>query len=155
MMPLEALSSEQVIEIVELAKREFGTVFIDLPSNWTNWSLSLLAQSDVVLLVSELSVASLHRARRQLELIKSQDLGTLELRVVINRFEKGRSLVRPGDVREALGRDISYTIANDHPLMSTAVDQGLAIADIRRKSSIGKDIDTLDAGVAAALGLGR
>ena len=155
MMPLEALSSEQVIDIIELAKREFGTVFVDLPSNWTNWSLSLLAQSHVVLLVSELSVASLHRARRQLELIKSQDLGSLELRVVINRFEKGRSLVRPSDVRDALGRDISYTIANDHPLMSTAVDQGLAIAEIRRKSSIGKDIDTLDAGVAAALGLGR
>jgi pilus assembly protein CpaE len=156
MLPLEALSSEQVIEIVELAKREFGTVFVDLPSNWTNWSLSLLAQSDMVLLVSELSVPSLHRARRQLELIKSQDLGSLELRVVINRFEKGmRRMVRPGDVREALGRDISYTIANDHPLMSSAVDQGLAIGDIRRKSSIGRDIDTLDAGVAAALGLGR
>ena len=58
------------------------------------------------MLVSELSVPSLHRARRQLELIKSQDLGSLELRVVINRFEKGmRRMVRPGDVREALGRD--------------------------------------------------
>ncbi len=156
MLPLEALSSEQVIEIVELAKREFGTVFVDLPSNWTNWSLSLLAQSDLVLLVTELGVASLHRARRQLELIKSQDLETLELRVVVNRFEKGlMRLVRPSDVREALGREISYTIANDHPLMSSAISQGVAIADIRRKSSIGKDIDTLDAGIAAALGLGR
>ena len=55
-MLFRSLSSEQVIEIVELAKREFGTVFVDLPSNWTNWSLSLLAQSDLVLLISELSV---------------------------------------------------------------------------------------------------
>ncbi len=156
MMPLESLSSEQVIDIVELAKREFGTVFIDLPANWTNWSLSLLAQSDLVLLVSELSIASLHRARRQLELIESQDLDELDLRIVINRFEKGllRTL-RPGDVREALGRDIAYTISNDPPLMRSAVDQGLPIAEIKRKSSIGKDIDTLDAGIAAALGLRR
>jgi pilus assembly protein CpaE len=156
MLPLEAPSSEQVIEIIELAKREFGTVFVDLPSNWTNWSLSLLAQSDLVLLISELSVASLHRARRQVELIPSQDLGSLELRVVMNRFEKAQMRVlRPKDVHEALGREVSYTIANDYPLISSAINQGVAIADIRRKSSIGKDIDTLDAGIAAALRLGR
>lgn len=156
MMPLESVTSEQVIDIVELAKREFGTVFLDLPSNWTNWSLSLLAQSDLVLLVSELSVASLHRARRQLELIKSQDLEELDLRVVINRFDKGlMRTVRPSDVREAIGRDISYTIANDQPLMRSAIDQGLPIDQIRRKSAIGKDIETLDAGIAAALKLRR
>ena len=156
MMPLEALSSEQVIDIVELAKREFGTVLVDLPANWTNWSLSLLAQSDLVLLVSELSVASLHRARRQLELIESQDLDGLDLRLVINRYEKGLSrTVRPSDVREALGRDIAFTIANDPPLMRSAVDQGLPISEIKRKSAIGKDIDALDAGLAAALGLLR
>lgn len=156
MMQLEGLSSEQAIDIVELAKREFGTVFVDLPSNWTNWSLSLLAQSDLVLLVSELTVASLHRARRQLELIDSQDLHGLDLRIVINRFEKGLlRTVRASDVREALGRDIAYTIANDPPLMRSAVDQGLPIADIKRKSALGNDIDMLDAGIAAALGLKR
>ena len=156
MMPLESLSSEQVIEIVELAKREFGTVFLDLPSNWTNWSLSLLAQSNLVLLVSELSVASLHRARRQIELIDSQDLNELDLRIVINRFEKGlMRTVRPADVSNALRRDVAFTVSNDQPLMRSAVDQGLPIAEIRRKSAIGKDIDTLDAGIAAALGLQR
>lgn len=156
MIPLESLSSEQVIEIIELAKREFGTVFVDLPSNWTNWSLSLLAQSDLILLVSELTVASLHRARRQLELIRSQELEDLDLRVVINRFEKGLlRTVRAGDVRNALGKDISYTVANDHPLMRSAIDQGLPIADIKRKSAIGKDIAELDEGIAAALRLKR
>src|SRR5918993_706885 len=133
MMPLEALSSEHVIEIIELAKREFGTVFVDLPANWTNWSLSVLAQSDLVLLISELSVASLHRARRQLELIDSQDLEDLDLRVVINRFEKSQTrTIRPSDVREALGRDIGYTIGNDPVLMRSALDQGLPIDEIKR-----------------------
>jgi pilus assembly protein CpaE len=156
MIPLESLSSEQVIEIVDIAKREFGTVFLDLPSNWTNWSLSLLAQSDLVLLVSELSVASLHRARRQLELIRSQELEELDLRIVINRFEKGLlRTVRPSDVRNALGKEIAYTVANDHPLMRSAIDQGLPIADIKRKSAIGKNIAELDEGIAAALRLKR
>ena len=156
MMPIEALQSDPLIDIVNLAKREFGTVFVDLPSNWTNWSLSLLAQSDLVLLVTELSVASLHRARRQIDLIRSQDLDSLDLRIVVNRFEKNllRS-IRQSDVRDALGYDIAYTIANEPAIMRAAVDQGVPISEIKRKSAIGKDIDALDSGLAATLGLTR
>ena len=70
MMPLEGLSNEHLMQIVELATREFGTVFVDLPTNWTNWSLSLVARSDLVLLVTELTVAGLNRAKRQLNLLE-------------------------------------------------------------------------------------
>ena len=156
MMPLDSVSSEQLIEILEIAKREFGTVLVDLPSNWTNWSLSVLAQSDLVLLLTELSVTGLQRARRQLELIREQDLHTLDLRLVVNRFEKGiLKTIRPADVQKALGREIDYTIANDTPVMRVAAERGVAIAEIKRKSSVSRDIEQLDAAVAGALGWER
>ncbi|MFL6752869.1 MAG: CpaE family protein [Sphingomicrobium sp.] len=156
MMPLEGVSSEHLLEIVDLATHEFGTVFVDLPTNWTNWSLSLVARSDLILLVTELTVAGLNRAKRQLRLLESQDLGGLDVRVIVNRFDKAQNrTIRPSDVRDALGRDIAYTVANDFPLMRSAIDRGVPISDIKRKSAIGKDLDVLDAGVAAALGLER
>lgn len=156
MMPLEALTSEQILDIVEIAAREFGTVLVDLPSNWTNWSLSLLARSDLILLVTQLSIPSLNRAKRQLELMRSQDLNDLDVRIVVNRLEGRFSrTIHLSDVREGLGVDVSYTIANDHAVMRSAIDRGLPIDEIKRKSAIGKDLDTLDAGLAAALGLER
>lgn len=156
MMPLEALSSDHLIEVVELAAREFGTVFLDLPSNWTNWSLSLLARSDLVLLLTELSVAGLHRAKRQLDLISAQELEDLDLRVVVNRFEKGLlKTIKPADLRKALGHDIAYTVSNDDLVVRAAVDRGIPIGEVKRKSAVGKDLETLDAGIAAALGLER
>jgi pilus assembly protein CpaE len=156
MMPLEGVSNEHLMAIVDLATREFGTVFVDLPTNWTNWSLSMVARSDLVLLVTELTVAGLNRAKRQLALFDSQDLGGLDVRVVVNRFDKAQTrTIRPADVREALGRDISYTVTNDFTLMRAAIDRGVPISDIKRKSAIGKDLDVLDAGIAAVLGLER
>ena len=155
MLPLESVTSEQVIEVINVAEREFGTVLVDLPSNWTNWSLSLLAKSDLVLLVTELSVPALHRARRQLDLIHAQEL-EVDVRVVVNRHEKALfKTIKPADVRHALGCDVTYTIANDPAVMRAAVDRGVAISEIKRKSAVGKDIDLLDAGIAAALGLER
>jgi pilus assembly protein CpaE len=156
MMPLEGVSNEHLMEIVDIATREFGTVFVDLPTNWTNWSLSMVARSDLVLLVTEMTVAGLNRARRQLKLLESQDLGNLDVRVIVNRFDKSQSRnIRPADVREALGRDVAYTISSDPALMRMAIDRGVPISDIKRKSAIGRDLDMLDASIAAALGLER
>src|SRR3546814_9842513 len=64
-MPIEAVNADQVFRIVELAQRGFDTVYLDLPGNWTNWSMSLVARSQVVFLVCELTIASLRQARRQ------------------------------------------------------------------------------------------
>jgi pilus assembly protein CpaE len=129
-------------------------VFVDLPTNWTNWSLSLLARSDVVLLVTELRVPSLHRARRQLDLLASQEMGGLDVRVVLNRSEKGlfRTL-STADAERALKRPVAFTVTNDHATMSQAIDRGVPLAEIKRKSPIIKDIDAIERGVTAALGL--
>ena len=155
MIPLESLTSDHVFGMIEAAEHAFNTVFIDLPSNWTNWSLSLLARSDLVLLVTELSVAGLHRARRQLDLISSQDLD-VDVRVVVNRHEKGLfRTIKSDDVEKALGRQIAYTVANEPAVMRAAVDRGVSIAEIKRKSMVGKDIDALVAGIEAAVGSDR
>jgi pilus assembly protein CpaE len=156
MMPLEGISNEHVLRIVDLATREFGTVFVDLPTNWTNWSLSLIARSDLILLVSELTVAGLNRARRQLNLLDSQDLNGLDVRVVVNRYDKSLArTVSVADAAKALGREVDYTIANDFQVMRGAIDRGVPINEIKRKTALGRDLDVLDAGIAASLGLER
>ena len=156
MMPLEGISSDQILQIVDIAAREFGTVFLEVPTNWTNWSLSLLARSDLVLLVADVTIPSLHRARRQLELMASQGLQDLEVRIVANRFEKSQlKTIKPADIRDALGRDIAYTVANEPGVMRVAVDRGVPISEVKRRSAIGKDLDTLDSAIAAFMGLER
>ena len=153
-MPLEAMTSEQLLSIIDLATAEFGTVFIDLPANWTNWSLSLLARSDLVLMVTELRVPSLHRARKQLDLLANQDMGDLDVRVILNRAEKGlfKSL-GTADAERVLRRPISFNVANDHATMSLAIDRGVPLSEVKRKCALVKDIETLEQGVSAALGL--
>ena len=151
-MPIEGMPSEQLLQIVDLATREFATTFIDLPANWTNWSLSLAARSDILFLVTELSIAGLHRTRRQLDLLRSQDLGGLDVRVVVNRFEKSQARkISAQDVREALGRDVAYYVSNDFPLMRSAIDRGVPIDEIKRKSALAKDLDAIVADIAISL----
>ena len=138
MMPLEGLSNEHLLQIVELATREFGTVFVDLPTNWTNWSLSLVARSDLVLLVTELTVAGLNRAQRQLNLLRIAGPGRARrpgrrqpLRKEPCRAPSGR----PTCAKRS-GRDVAYTVANDFALMRAAIDRGVPIDEVKRKSAL-------------------
>src|SRR3546814_9309442 len=87
-MPIEAVNADQVFRIVELAQRGFDTVYLDLPGNWTNWSMSLVARSQVVFLVCELTIASLRQARRQISLLRDQDIDPARIHVIANRVEK-------------------------------------------------------------------
>jgi pilus assembly protein CpaE len=155
-MPLELLNSDQLLSIIDMAVADFGTVFVDLPTNWTNWSLSLLARSDLVLLVTELRVPSLHRARRQLDLLLNQDMTSLDIRIVVNRFEKGffRTLSE-ADAERVLRKPVSFTISNDHETMSQAIERGIPIEEVKRKSALGRDIAAMEVSVAGALGMER
>lgn len=143
-IPMEAVNAEQVYRIIDLALQEFDSVYLDLPGNWTNWSLSLVARSQVVLLVVELTIASLRQARRQIALLKDQDIPADRIHVVANRVEK--KLFRTiglGEAEEALGHPVRFSIANDFPLVNSALDQGLLIEDLRAKSRVSRDIHTL------------
>ncbi|MGI8932140.1 MAG: hypothetical protein ACR2FK_07170, partial [Sphingomicrobium sp.] len=93
-------------------------------------------------------------ARRQLDLIDSQDMNQLDVRIILNRVEKGMfKTIDVADAERVLKRPIAFTIANDHETMTQAIDRGVPIAEVRRKCALGKDLETLDKGLSAALGL--
>ena len=141
MMPIEAVNADQILRIIELARAEYDYVVLDLPTNWTNWTLSLVARSTAIFLIVELSVASLRQAKRQLQLLQNQGISGDHISIVANRVEK--RLFRSIDLEsasQALGHPVDLSIHNDYPLVRAAHDQGVLIQQIRAKSKIVGDI---------------
>ncbi|WP_242443465.1 pilus assembly protein CpaE [Sphingobium sp. LB126] len=151
-MPIEAVNADQVFRVVELAQRSFDTVYLDLPGNWTNWSMSLVARSQVIFLVVELTIASLRQARRQIALLRSQDIDPSRIHVIANRVEKKFfRAIGLEDAAAALDHPVSLSIANDFPLVSSALDQGVLIQELKARSRVCKDLqDIVDCCVQAA-----
>lgn len=144
MMPIEAVNADQILRIIDLARQQYDYVVLDLPTNWTNWALSLVARSTAIFLIVELSVGSLRQAKRQLQLLNSQAISGSHVHVVANRVEK--RMFRAIDLDSAslaLGHPVELSIHNDHPLVRAAHDQGVLIQQIRAKSKIVADIAAL------------
>ena len=152
-IPMETVNANQIYRIIDIASREYDTIFIDLPGNWTNWSVSVVARSDIVLLVVELTIASLRQAKRQLALLTSQGIAGKHVQVVVNRVEKKlfRS-INLEDAEKAINYPVQHILHNDYPLVSAAQDQGVLIEEIRRKSKLGKDIEIILESIDETLG---
>lgn len=148
-VPFDIITPEMVQKLIALASDNFDVVLIDLANAWTNWSAAALSVSDTIVLVSELSVAGVHQAKRQLDVLEANGLVD-RVQVVLNRMAV--SLFRKADLsqtEQALKRKVDFVISNDYPTMSAAIDEGRTVGAIKVKSRLEKDMRALMTGLAA------
>jgi pilus assembly protein CpaE len=143
-LPIEAIEFEQLMRAITVAQKHYDVVLLDLPSNLTNWALSAILASNMVLLVGELELASLRQAKRRIDLLVSMGFEREAIAVVINKAEqKLFGSIKVEDAERAINHPITATIADDHALLAEAQDQGLLAYDIKKRSKFGKDISLL------------
>jgi pilus assembly protein CpaE len=143
MVPLDAVGADQVLALLDLAAAEFQTVFLDLPAAWTNWSLSALVKSDLVLLVTDLSISGIHQTADQISFFEEQGVASERIKVILNKVPK--KMFRRVDAKaaeQALQRDLSIVIADD-PMVPSALDLGNPIEKVAPKSAAARDLRAL------------
>jgi len=142
--PLESIDTDRLLRVVEMIRRNYDYVILDLPANWTNWALSVLSAADSVLLVTELSVASLRQAKRRLELFDTVGIERHKIGVVVNRVQRRLfKTIDVNDVSETLGREVLGSISLEDQLLGSAQDQGMLVQQLQRKSRFHADIHKL------------
>lgn len=153
-VPLESIDTDHFLRVLEKLRRNYNHVVLDLPANWTSWTLSAAATANVVVLVVELSIQSLRQAKRRLELFQSVGIPKSNIVVVVNRFEKRLfRTIGVDDVAHTLHHPVAASIALDEPTVSSAQDQGRLVTALHRKSRFGGGIAHLaEALLAGPLG---
>lgn len=138
--PIEAVDDVQLRRILRTARGEFDFVVTDLPANWANWTLAVVAEADIVVLVVGLSIASLRQGKRQLQLLRSQGIDSSKIVVLVNRVEQRLfKSIGLDDAAKALGHPVTLSVNNDYALMSAANNQGVLPAELGKRSKVAKD----------------
>lgn len=151
-MPLESVDTDDLLRVIRLLRQNFGYVVLDLPANWTNWTLSAALAANSIVLVVELSIASLRQAQRRLELFRSVGIDERAIEIVVNRVENRLfRTIGVDDVEKTLGYRVTGTVALETPALSTAQNQGALLGKIARKSKFAQDV----AGMGESLRAGR
>ncbi len=138
------LATPDIIEhLLGLMRNEYDFIVIDNGQSIDDISLKILELSDMVLLVSILSLPSLVNIKRLLE--TCSDLGHRQenkVKVIINRYHK-KSEISVKEAEEATGKKISWFIPNDYHTTMSAINQGKVLSSVTKKAKIVKNFRNL------------
>lgn len=142
--PPEFLNAEVILDIVTLARREFDYVLLDLPANWTNWSLSAACSSTQIIILTDMSIRALRQAKKCVNLLNSVDYPTSQTKIVVNKFQKRLfNVIGEDQVFDTLGLEIIGTLPLHKGGIGTAQDQSLLLGDIDKRAPFVRAIDSL------------
>lgn len=150
-VPLDSISSAAAERLLACARATWAHTVIELPHAWTAWTRAVLAASDAVLLVTQMTVPGIHHSARQIETLREEGLGHLPLVVAVNRYEKG--LFKDAMLKEAeqaLGLSLDHFIPSDFKSVSQAIDAGASLHETRQGRKTLKRLEDLATALAEA-----
>jgi pilus assembly protein CpaE len=151
-MPLEIMTPEFVAALIDVAREIYEVVLIDVPPVWSEGMYTALEQSDLILMVAQLTVPGVRQTKHQLDTLRMQGLLDVETQLVLNRYEKGwNRVVQLKEAEKALGRRIDHLVPNDYKTMSEALNQGVSISRIKMRSKLEKGIRQMIEGAVSTI----
>lgn len=138
--PLDDLSAAgKLREVLEFARTLYDWIVLDLPIVLHRLSLSLLTETDHVLLASTPDLGSLHLGRRALSLLKELGIGPDRYSILINRHPK-HSDVTVADVERIFGCSVLTSLPEDQGALDKAISR---VETLPANSTLGIAVDKL------------
>ncbi len=139
------ISPVAVCRVLEVACQVYDWVIVDLPRHHQPWTLDVLAGSDEILVVSELTVPALVAARALATEIETDIPDGARPRIILNRlasrvFGPAPSLA---EAEKALQRKAFGGVTSDWEAAAASANLGGAISNHRPRSKIVRDIAVL------------
>lgn len=137
-----ALDPSVLRQILELLRRSYAQVVLDAGTGvgigQGEATLEALHMADDVLLVLDLSLPCLARAKRFLEAVRSTQPHLLpRLRLVANR-KTSESDIGASEAEAILQQPIAWAVVNDYRAALSAINQGKTLAEADPRSALAK-----------------
>jgi pilus assembly protein CpaE len=131
-----------VLRLLEVACQAYDWILVDLPRGRQPWTMDLLAGSNEILVVSELTVPALLAARALTAEVEAELPDRAQPRVILNRMAARMFGPAPSraEAEKALGRPVDGVVTSDWEAAACSANLGGPISQHRPRSKIVKDV---------------
>ncbi len=145
MQAFSKVAPNAVLRLLEVACQAYDWILVDLPRGRQPWTMDLLAGSDEILVVSELTVPALLAARALTSEIEAELPDRAHPRVILNRMAGRMFGPSPSrsEAEKAMGRRVDGCITSDWEAAACSANLGGPISQHRPRSKIVKDVALL------------
>lgn len=146
LLPLDLAEPEDIQRIIDMARKHYDYVVIDLPKTLVQWSETVLTAAHVYFATLELDMRSAQNTLRLKRALQSEGLPFEKLRFVLNRAPKftdlnGKSRVKR--LADSLDIQIDIQLPDGGKQVTQAGDHGEPLAKSAAKNPLRKEIAKL------------
>lgn len=145
--PVEALNSDLISRMLQFSKQRFQYTVIDMPITVTEWTDSVLKNSDIIYAVLQLNVPHITQLKRWIRMLENEGLSDLPVKFVVNKYHPSglfhHEHVTLEQANSSLGLTIHHTVPEDEELILTSLDQGIPATQLKPHSKFSNAINHL------------
>jgi len=133
----EEISAESIDRLLEVAAGRYDVVVVDAGRTLDERSLRALDRAERIMPVLQLSVPSLHGAKRLLGMLGALGYGKDKIRLLVNRYDKAGPITL-GDAAGTLRQEPWRAIPNSYRAAADAVNQGVPLLELAPRDPIAR-----------------
>jgi pilus assembly protein CpaE len=126
-------------DVIDFCRSAYDYVILDLNNPFTRWSLSVVTQSDQVLMVTTNELPALRSTQRAMQHLAANGLDKSKIRLVVNRYNPDVGLNQDA-IETALRSKVFRVIPSDYESVQRALMEGKPISP---GSGFGKSLAAL------------
>lgn len=137
----ETMDTEELLRLLVMLRQTFDFVLLDLPSGWTNATLSAACSCSELFVVVDYSLRSLTRARKTLSLLQNVEFPTDKVKLIANRAEKRLfQTIGTEEVAKALDRDVVASLPLIKSGLNSVQERGILVGEEDKRSPFVREI---------------
>ncbi len=138
------ITPEQISKLFEVLKETFSYIIVDTGSNFDNKTITVLDNSDLILLVTIVNLPAIRNCQRCLELFDRLGYPKEKTKIVLNRYMENEE-IKTVDVENVLDRKVYWKIPNNYFTIMSAINKGIPVGVVNPDSNIARNYRDLAA----------
>ena len=136
------LAADHVQAGLDIMRREFDEIVLDLPHDMEPATIAALDLSDTVLFLTTLNVSAVRSSAAGLAALRHLGIDQRKVKVVVMREGSGEE-VTPKHVQDALGCPVFWKTPNDYRTVVAAINAGKPVVTASPRSKFAKSLRQL------------
>jgi pilus assembly protein CpaE len=146
------VTSANVLETLELLRRRYEYVVLDLAHTFDEITLAALDQADDILLVFTLDIMTVRNSLRVLATLERLGYPSEKIHAVVNRWSKNDVELGRPQIERLFGNRSVYLVPNDYKVAVNSINLGQPLVESRPTSAISIEIKRLAVALGGAAG---
>ncbi|HQR41818.1 MAG TPA: AAA family ATPase, partial [Gemmatales bacterium] len=140
---LGLIHEEHILRLLSLLRSTFTHVIVDLSKSFRPTDVAAMRVADIITLVGQLELSSIHNIARLLPTFKSVEGLYEKVRILLNRVGSEDQMISKTKAEEFMGMSVFWQVQNDSKAMLGARNEGKPLIQFAPKSKPCQDLSEL------------